>query len=950
MSRCLISTGLVTIGMEYIELLIKGQLKYFETIDEKIQRLKRKLEALECREDDIKEELKSAEHISLKKRRKEVENWLTDVGRMKNQVHQIEQQVPNRRWYTQLSLSKSMDKSASEITELIKQGGFPKGLTLEAADQNGGFPFLATNLAGKMFESNRDMILEYVMNDSDSVIGIYGMGGVGKTALVTHTFNQLLNHPNTCVSWVTVSRNFSIYKLQNDIAKTLHLDLSDENDERKRAARLAWALRRRSNFVLILDDVWHHIPLDEVGIPVSINRCKLILTTRSLEVCRRMDCQKHIKVEPLGEEEAWKLFMEKLGAPGVTLPHEVERIARSLAKQCAGLPLGIITMAGSMKGVDDICEWSAALERIKVSKMGHEDMEQDVFHVLKYSFDKLKDPNVQQCFLYCSLFPEDFKIDRHLLITYFIDEGFIGEMNSRRVEFIKGHTILNKLENACLLEGGTNNLGKRFVKMHDLLRDMAIKIGSVSTPLLVEARVGLKDIPQEEKWTDDLVRVSLMCNSISKISSIASPKCPRLSTLLFQENFNTNSIPSCFFSHMNELKVLDLSGSCIDNLPNSISDLRSLTALLLRECRRLEHVPSLAKLKALRRLDLANTLIVEVPHGMEKLVNLKYLNMDTRTLKMIPDGILSKLCNLQYLVVHEFQISTARVRGEEIASLNKLEIFKGQLYNINDLNTYIKSWGKEGLSTYLLQVGLYSKNDLFKKLAKAYRKALCIQLCNISESKVGRDSLVLPKDIQCLYICQCQDATSLCDVSSLRHATDLRLCFVDGCYGMKHMLCSSSCNLPLVRSLESIHLENLLNLHGLVGRERGAISSPISPTTFSSLTKFSIYGCPNIKILFTPPMASNLQNLAEIRVRFCEQMVEILASDEDEELILEDDADVITKVTFPNLTSLELWVLPELKSFSRSRKADCMQQIFIWKCPKLEDPFLRRKNNALPFP
>jgi disease resistance protein RPS2 len=65
-----------------------------------------------------------------------------------------------------------------------------------------------------------------------------------------------------------------------------------------------------------------------------------------------MVTQHKIKVKPISEEEAWTLFTERLGHD-ISLSLEVEQIAKSITKECDGLPLGIITMAGTMKGVDD---------------------------------------------------------------------------------------------------------------------------------------------------------------------------------------------------------------------------------------------------------------------------------------------------------------------------------------------------------------------------------------------------------------------------------------------------------------------------------------------------------------------------------------------------------------------------------------------------------------------
>jgi disease resistance protein RPS2 len=50
-----------------------------------------------------------------------------------------------------------------------------------------------------------------------------------------------------------------------------------------------------------------------------------------------------------------------------------------------------------------------------------------------------------------------------------------------------------------------------------------------------------------------------------------------------------------FFEKLHGLNVLDLSHTNIKKLPSSASDLVNLTSLLLSNCKRLRHVPSLKK-------------------------------------------------------------------------------------------------------------------------------------------------------------------------------------------------------------------------------------------------------------------------------------------------------------------------------------------------------------------
>ena len=140
-------------------------------------------------------------------------------------------------------------------------------------------------------------------------------GGGGKTTVVTHIYNRLLENNSlfSHVYWVTISKESNIRELQDAIAKKFNIDFSKEGEDNQRSALLFNALQKLKKFVIILDDMWEVYEPKLVGIPLGVDRGKLIITTRSSNICERMGCQEIIKVESLSIVEAWELSNKTLG-------------------------------------------------------------------------------------------------------------------------------------------------------------------------------------------------------------------------------------------------------------------------------------------------------------------------------------------------------------------------------------------------------------------------------------------------------------------------------------------------------------------------------------------------------------------------------------------------------------------------------------------------------------
>ncbi|WRX29330.1 NB-ARC - like 10, partial [Theobroma cacao] len=380
------------------------------------------------------ESRKRAELHPRKKLKSQVDVWFKNIERINDEIQNLEQRVAETISVSRGFCMEDVLKKIQEVEELLQQGKFNQGLGVDDLMWIGQ-ALSTTNLAGKAAENCMEEIWTCLMDDYIGKIGVWGMGGVGKTTIMKIINNQLLKKTQkfNIVIWVTVSKEMNISKIQNGILLKMGVTLPENEDETIRAGMLYEMLTRRGRYVLILDDLWDKLSLEEVGIPEPSNGSKLVVTTRMLDVCRYLGCRE-IRMPTLPKQDAWSLFLEKVGRDVLKYP-DLFPIVESVVEQCAGLPLAIVTVASSMKGITNVHEWRNALNELSRRVREYE--------------------RVQHCFLYCALYPEDYNISEFNLIELWIAEGLVEDMNSQQAEFDQGYTILNKLKNNCLLENGT---------------------------------------------------------------------------------------------------------------------------------------------------------------------------------------------------------------------------------------------------------------------------------------------------------------------------------------------------------------------------------------------------------------------------------------------------------------------------------------------------------------
>ncbi|KAK6230430.1 hypothetical protein QUC31_001948 [Theobroma cacao] len=221
----------------------------------------------------------------------------------------------------------------------------------------------------------------------------------------------------------------------------------------------------------------------------------------------------------------------------------------------------------------------------------------------------------------------------------------------------------------------------------------------------------------------------------------------------------------------------------------------------------------------------------------------------------------------------------------------------------------------------------------FKKIEKQVKfRDLEIERC---------DDRVVSHDLQRLNICECDDFKCLNNIPLFRKATDLKKCQIWECEGMECVVDLSLSSCDALDNIEELHLFLLENLRevvrvgvgvGVAVEIESTSHAPTPPAIFSSLKKLDLFFCSKIKKLFPVELSQGLQNLEEIHVERCEEMEEIIASEENHK-------EKGTTFILPKLKSLKLVDLPKLKSICSGGlmiPADSLQFLHIVECPEVK--------------
>ncbi|XP_057836186.1 disease resistance protein L6 isoform X2 [Cryptomeria japonica] len=291
-----------------------------------------------------------------------------------------------------------------------------------------------------------------------NIVGIFAMGGSGKTTLAKEFCNRKKSEYDG-LSFVFDVREASAKDELPCLQSQLLKDLFNEDRKFRSVAEGTPFLRdrmgrTRNSFLIVLDDVEDQKQLDALLFRNNVSL--VIVTSRDEKVLSNARIGIRYKLKEMDRAHGKELFCWKaFGLPKA--PQGYETLVDSFVNLCGGLPLSIEVSAGNLSGTDDVAIWQSELTKFRST------LHLDIKARLKISFDRL-DREQKQIFLDIACF-------------------FIGQCKSIGIRIWKGsgwnaeHTI-QTLKDKCLLEiERSPRVVHRFddpfiFKMHDHLRDL----------------------------------------------------------------------------------------------------------------------------------------------------------------------------------------------------------------------------------------------------------------------------------------------------------------------------------------------------------------------------------------------------------------------------------------------------------------------------------------------
>ncbi|CAN6229647.1 unnamed protein product [Urochloa humidicola] len=528
------------------------------------------------------------------------------------------------------------------------------------------------------------------------VLPIVGPGGIGKTTFTQHVYDEVKSHFDVAI-WICVSLSFDVSRLAQEAVKKIpKVDNEKENSSPQELIELRLKTKR---FLLVLDDMWTCQEDEWKKLLAPFRRGEekgnmVIVTTRIPEVAEMVrTVNSSIQMGSLSAEDFMHFFEECVFGkeePWKNHPCLLD-VGKKIVSFLKGFPLAAKTVGRLLRKQLTLDHWTRVLESKEWELQTNDN---DIMPALKLSYDYLPF-HLQQCFSYCSLFPEDYEFRDDELIHFWIGLDILHSSGqNKRTEDI-GRIYLSDLVNHGFFNRTKKDAGTHYV-IHDLLHNLAVRVSSYECITILSSNVRSIQIP----------------TSIRHLSIIIDDK--EVENRMDFDNFKKELRELDKRLNVENLRTLMLFGTYHGSFAKSFGDL-------------------FVKAGSLRTIYLsgASYIVEDILHNFSKLVHLRYIKIKSPSMEdNCLLNALSKLYHLEIIDLQEWRRCAGSAR--HISNLIKLRHFLVPDHKIQ-LHSNIVEAGKLKFLMELshFEIGKERKGFEPSQLGKLSELGGSLDICNI---------------------------------------------------------------------------------------------------------------------------------------------------------------------------------------------------------------------------